>query len=234
MVWAGTPFARKIEFSTGLPTGAVSFSLMGNDGSEIRAGTVAHDADAISTLLVIDGADNSCDKPFFENRTVTWNYVTSEGVVSDRVTYRVDKPLPFAVSPEGVRGKIGIENHELVDELVDLVTAYSEFSSMVDPDALATAASAGDRSTLLCLHAIEAIAALMVLPTIQLRAPQKETSGTNEFARFNKIDWSRIELDLVASIARARAEIDPTFDGTGAGAFMFGTAPRETDAITGA
>lgn len=235
MVWAGEPFAQKVEFITGTPVGDVSYALLGNDGSTLLSATITPASGALSCLLPISGANNTCANDYLENRTLTWNYATADGVVADRVTYRVDKVLPLAISANGVRAKLGLEAHELGDDVIDLVTAYAEFVELVgDASAVTTAAAAGDRSTLLTIHAVEALAGLFVIRSLQLRAAQSESSGTNEYKRFGNIDWRALEDDLLAQVAKARGVLDPTFDETGEGAFTFGTAPRGTDAVTGA
>lgn len=229
MVWAGSPFAHLIEFSTGLPTSAVSFQLLGNDGSVKRTGNLTVASDALSHLLVIDGADNDCDAQLFENRTLTYSYTTASGLVSERIPYRVQKPLPFAASPEGVRSKLGIEAHELKDEEIDLVTAYAEMLTYGDPSAYV---ATGDRNTLLVIHGIEALAALLVLYTLQLKIASKESSGTNEFSRYGNVDWSMIEAQLQLHVAKTRALLDPTYTDLIGTIFSFGVAGRATDAVT--
>lgn len=234
MVWAGSPFAHRVEFSAGYPTGAVSYRLLGNDGvTVLYSGEKAPDRGAVDVQLIVPAQHNTCALPLFENRTLAWDYITEAGVQSDRITYRVDRPLPFAVSAEGVRNKLGLSDHEIADSAVDLITAYSEILDLIGETALSTAAVAGDRSTLLVAHAIEATAGLALLPTLQLRAAQRESSGTNEYARYSQIDWVMLEANLKAHVDRARGEVDATFDATGTGGFVFGTAGRSPDAITG-
>ena len=233
MTWAGSPFAQLIEFNAGLPTGVVSYRLMGHDGvTALHSGTVVSEYGAVSALLVIDAEHNECALPLFENRTLIWYYATASGIVTDRVTYRVERPLPLAVSVAGVRNKLGLSEHEISDEAVDLVMAYAEFQNMVGDAALTTAIAAGDRTSLLCNAAVEAVAALALLPTLQLRAAQQETSGTNQYARFGTIDWSYVEVDLLGIIAKARFALDATYDAYGDGTTAFQVAPRDVDAVT--
>lgn len=229
MIWAGSPFAHRIEFSTGLPTGAVSYQLLGNDGAVLVDDELTPEVGALDCLIFIAGANNGCTQPLFENRTLMFHYLTANGLVSDRIAYRVEKPIPFSASADGVRSKLGVESHELRDGEIDLVTAYSEFLTYGDATPYETS---GDRNTLLCVHAIEALAGLLALASLQLKVAQRETSGTNEFQRFTKVDWARIEGDLLAHIDRARSVIDPTFDATGGEIFSFGAAGRATDAVT--
>lgn len=233
MVWAGSPFGHLIEFSTGLPTGAVSYSLLGNDGSTLLSDSFTPEAGALSHLLIIPGAQNSVSTTFMESRTLVWSYTTASGLVSDRLTYRVEKPIPFPASPDGVRNKLGVAAHELPDTSINLLLAYSDLTELLSEQILQDAETAGDRGTLLVIEAIEAIAALEVLPTIQLRAGQSESSGTNEFARFRDIDWNMLRTQLAVHVDRVRAALDPTFDGNAVGAFTFAVVPITPDAITG-
>lgn len=229
MIWAGSPFAHLVEFSTGQPTGAVSYELLGNNGVALLTTTATPAADAVSLLLNIPATHNSCALPLFENRTLTWNYMTAQGLVSGRIAYRVQRPIPFAASGDGVRSKLGIEAHELKDDEIDLVTAYAELLEMGNPS---VHTQSGDRDGLLCIHAIEAIAALLVLPSLQLKLAQRETGGTNEYQRYGKVDWQRIEMELQSHVARARALLDATYDATGGAVFSFGKVTPAPDIIT--
>lgn len=234
MIWAGSPFAQRIEFSTGLPTGAVSYQLRGNDGSVLVDQEITPDAGAISCLILIAGSHNSCATPLFETRTLVWHYLTSDGLVSDRVTYRVQQPIPFAVSGDGVRSKLGIEPHELRDDDIDLVSAYADLLDRIPDSSADPYETAGNRGTILIIHAIEALAALAVIASLQLKLAQRETSGTNEFQRYSSVDWGLIASELEAHVARAQQLLDPTFDAAGTGAFTFAKLTPTPDVITGA
>lgn len=234
MIWAGSPFAQRIEFSTGLPTGAVSYQLIANDGSVLLDQQITPEDGAISCLILISGAHTSCTKPLFENRTLIWNYLTAEGLVSGRVTFRVQKPIPFAASADGVRIKLGVEEHEIKDEEIDLVAAYASLLDLTPDGSMIVYETAGDANTIIIIHAIEALAALSLLDSLQLKVAQRESSGTNEFQRFSRVDWDRLEANLLAYIARARQVLDPEFDATGGTAFMFGKATPAPDVVTAA
>ena len=232
MVWVAAPFAHRIEFRSGQPTGAISWQLLGNTGNTLVSQSFTPEPGSVSALIVVAGTYNTCSRPLFEARTLVYSYQTPDAVVSDRIAYRVERPIPFPVSPRGVRSKLGIEDHELPNDQIDLVSAYAEFSELFDSDTLVVQETAGDRTTILCIHAIEAMAGLAALPALQLRVAQRENSGTNEFQRYTSVDWERIERDLAAHIERAKVALDPAYDATGAGSFSFGTVTR-TDAVTG-
>lgn len=234
MVWAGSPFAQRIEFSTGLPVGAVAYALSKGDGTILLDETVTPEEGAVSHTVVIDGAHNGCQLPLFETRRLAWHYLTADGFVSSETSYRVDRLLPIAATAEGVRDKLGVETHELTDDEIDLMSAYARFDDLFEAGAVAAFGGTGDKAELLAIHAIEAIAALVALPTLQIKLAQRETSGTDEFQRFGTVDWSRIEGELGSHIERARTAIDPAYDGTTAGAVVtFSTAGRTLDGFTG-
>lgn len=232
MIWAGSPFAQLIEFGTGFPVGAISYQLMAFDGVTVLQSASITPADGdVSALIVIEGSHNTVAAPLLETRFLTWSYVTATGVVSDRVTYRVNRPLPFAVSDEGVRNKLGVAAHELPSENIDLVAAYAELKVLLPT--LDVAATAGDRTTILASNAIEAQAALDKLPSLQFRAARSETSGSDQFSRFDKIDWAWLASELRLHIYRLREALDEAFDNTGGDALTFTTAPRTVDPFSG-
>ena len=199
---SGAPFAHELDFSTGLPTGAVVYSVLGDDGIPLTgydAVPVTVGANTLSIVITVPGIVNTCSKPLFETRTIAWAYPTAHGIVEGSVRYRVEKIIPFPVTEEGVRAKLGIEPHELEDNAIDLLMAYASINQQFD---LTPFVGAGDYTTLIVLNAIEAQAALDVLPSLQLAIAKAEDSGTNKYQRFNSIDWDALAGALNDKIAR--------------------------------
>lgn len=232
---AGSPFAHEIDFSTGLPTGAVVYSVLGNDNLPIAgfdnvAITVA--TDAMSLLLVVPGTANSCDLPLFEGRTLTWVYPTAAGLVSQSIRYRVDKQVPFLVSNNGVRSKLGVEDNEVEDRDIDLVSAYASLASKYDAGVLDAIAPLGNLSTLRVINAIEAQAALNVLPSLQLAVAKTEDSGTNKYSRFGTVDWDLLRAGLQNYVDDIDNMIGVDPDVL-IGITIFRTAGSGTDRVTG-
>lgn len=193
---AGYPFAHELDFSTGLPTGAVVYSVLGNDNQPIAGFTsvsVTPPADAFSMMLLVPGEINTCNKPLFEVRTLTWSYLTTSGLVTGRVRYRVERLIPFPVSEQGVRDKLGLEPTELEDSAIDLLMAYGSLSAKYD---LTQYENGGNYNALIVVNAIEAQAALSALPSLQLAIAKAEDSGTNKYQRFSTIDWGMLADSL--------------------------------------
>lgn len=233
MVWAGSPFSTLIEFNAGPPTSDISYTLVDQGGTVLIDDSLSIVTGALSALLTIPGSSNSCALPLFETRTLTWEYSTSEGTPSGRVTYRVDRVLPVPVTPDGVRAKLGVEPHELDDNEINLLRAYGEFMVLLPSADLNAIAAAGDYTALVCFDAIEALAALSCLPSLELKIAQSESSETNKFSRYTSVDWAALRAALSGMVDQARALLDPEFDDGGLGISMFALASRATDAITG-
>lgn len=233
MVTAGEPYATLIAFNTGLPSGVVSYELFGNDGQQLLTSNFTAEDGSVSHLLVIPAEHNTCATPLFEGRRLAYHYQTATELVSKTLYYRVEKPLPVAATADGVRKKLGVEPHELENDDIDLLTAYTVLLEKDRSNLLPPILTAGNSDTLKVIHALEAQAALELLPTMQIKIAQRETGGTNEFQRFTRIDWEQIELGLRVHLARFEALIDPTLDLTGGSTFIFGKATPTPDPVTG-
>ena len=232
MIWAGEVFAHNLDFSAGQPTGAVVYSVLRNDdvplaGLSNVSVTIANGA--VSHLLIIPGSAHTVSTDLFEKRTLIWSFMTSDGVVNGRLPYRVEKPIPFPVSRAGVKTKLGLTADELGDEFIDLTRAYASFSEAAD---LSAYESSGDYNSLVLTEAIEALAALNLIPRLQLLVARSEDSGTNAFTRYADVDWDRLAAHLQEILDRGLNLIVPPLDEL-AGITIFFAAGPTTDPFTG-
>lgn len=233
MIIEGSPFSHEIMFNTGLPTGVVTYSLLGNDGTPLsgyNSLTVAPAVGAVSLVINIPSSANTVATPLFETRTLVWSYNTAGGLVSNRIKYRVDKDIPFPVSVDSVRHKLGVESHEVHINLLD---AYSELLAYYPDDAFVAYETSGDRNTLLVANAIEAMAALSVIPSLQLSVAKAEDSGTNSYQRFSSIDWQKLIEKFTDDIAALSLVVAPVSDPF-VGYTVFFAVGAATDPFTGA
>jgi hypothetical protein len=217
MVLEGVPFSHEINFSTGLPTGAVVYSVLDNTGIPLTGYddvSVTPPVGALSIVVVVSGDDNTVATPLFETRTLIWEYTTTEGVQTGRVRYRVEKAIPFAVSPDGVRDKLGVEPHDVPDDRIDLLKAYATLASYYTAGALTPYETSGDYTALLISDAIEAVAGLEAIPWMQLSVAKKESSGTNTYERYGEVDWAALTASLTSYITAVNGVIDPLIDPT--------------------
>lgn len=215
MILSGTPFSYQIEFSTGLPTGAVTYSLLGNDGVALAGYsglTLTPTTGALSITITIPATAHTVSTPLFETRTLVWSYNTAAGAVSGRYKYRVEKDIPFSVSEAGVRTKLGLGPTDIPDANIDLLKAYSDFLSQYASGSFTAYETSGDRNALVVSDAIEATAALAVIPWMQLAVAKKESSGTNTYERFGNIDWDILRASLDNYIKAANDLVTPIND----------------------
>lgn len=211
MLLENTPFSYLVEFSTGTPTGVFSYSLSDDEGNPVAGITnveVTIPTGGISTLIQIPQVANTLTKPLFEGRTISWFYPTSGGVVNGSYSYQIQKRVPFPCTYEGVRTKLGIDTNEIPDERIDLLMSYIEFNELFT-NGLDAYTLTGDATSLKITNAIEAVAALKLLPTLQLSLAKRLSSGTNEYERWTKIDWDVLRADLEQLVYNVTVLIDP-------------------------
>lgn len=206
------PFHHTVEFTTSIPS-VVNWWLKDSSGNELAAGSNDVLPDAISTTIEIPATHNELPQGVYSDyRRLYWSYDGNAG----RVQYEVRSELPFGVSEDGVRNKLGVPEHNLTDAEIDLVSAYYKL-----PDLTFVPTTA---QSLAIRHAIEATAALELLPTMPLRIAQKESSGTDQYTR-GKIDWDAIEDQLRGYIRAGLLVIDPSTAFTGSALFTLSRIP---------
>jgi hypothetical protein len=211
---AGTPLTQLIEFSFGHPDGAISWQLLGQQGQLITQGEVVPAADAASAVITVAGSHQSLTAgQLVAARELSWAYTVGGIVYTGERRYRLEAFLPFGLARDGVRRKLGVEVHELEDDSIDLVSAYGKFTELVGADELAFIEAAGGYPAIVICDAIEALAALAVVPSLQVSLAQKESSGTNQFHRA-AINWDDIRGQLDDYVAAGQRIVDPGFDST--------------------
>jgi hypothetical protein len=206
-----TPFSYLVEFDTGSPLGVFSYSLYDDDNNPVAGINnveITPVPGAVSVLIQIPIQANTLTKPLFEGRTISWFYTTQLGAVNGSYAYTIRRKVPFPATTEGVRTKLGIDNTEMPDDRIDLLTSYVEFDSAF-AGGLGPYTMSGDIMALKITNAIEAIAALKLLPSLQLSLAKRLTSGTNEYERFAKIDWEIIKANLEQIVYDVTVLIDP-------------------------
>ncbi len=233
IVRAGTPVSFPVLFSSGIPDGNVTWQLLGPNGTVIDGGVIDPPADAVSTLIAVSAVHNAlAGGDLLSYRDVTWSYTVSGVTIFEEKRYSIEARLPLGVSADGVRTKLGVEAVDLPDAEISLVSAYYTFGDLVTQATLAAAVTRSSRDQLLIRDAIEALAALALLPTMVVRIADKESSGTNQYQR-QKINWATVQLALDALVGAGRSLLVPGFDpATGFGALLILASP-EVDALTG-
>lgn len=214
MLEQNTPFSHLVEFTSGAPTGVFSYSLYDEDNiivDGIEDEEIAITPGQVSATITIPASANMVSKPWFERRKIVWTYSTTSGVVADSMSYSIRKAVPFPVTTEGVRVLLGVSDVEILDEHIDLLSAYFAFTELFDDDSVLDEFEiSGDLTAFKITRAIEAVAALQLLPTLQLALARRKDSGTNQYERWNRIDWLALRASLDAIVFETVLLIDPT------------------------
>lgn len=228
---AGAVFGFELLFADGQTPATITYTVRGNDNLPIVGLTnltATVPAAALSTELAIPPSGSVIGSGYFEMRTLSWAYDTKSG----SVRYRVDALLPFGVSEEGVRTKLGVMDDELDPGDIDLTAAYLKFATpLVAQASLTAAATAGDLTTIKIVDAVEATAALQLLPSLQLKLAKTRSSGTNKFDRQTAPDWEMLREYLAGLVAAGAAAIDVPSDAFGGTGFLLAFSTR-VDPIT--
>jgi hypothetical protein len=220
-------------FSSGVPDGNVTWQVLGPSGQVLDSGVIDPAADAVSTIIAVDAEHNALTNgDLLSYRDVTWSYSVNGQTIYDELRYSVEARIPFGAAPDGVRTKLGVEDNDLPNTEISLVGAYYAFAELVSEPTLTAATLLGSRQQLKIRDAIEALAALALLPTMVVRVAAKESSGTQQYQR-QKIDWLQVQLSLEAMIGAGRLLLVPSFDvAAGFGALLIIASP-ETDPFSG-
>ena len=197
MLEAGKKFRYLVQFLSGQPTSDFTYTLYNQDGDVVVTDSVPISTGQVSYLIEIPAASNSLSKPLFEQMTLEWEYTTATEAVEGNIKYTIHTPIVFPVTPEGVRDLLGVSSEELADSEIDLFSGFMKFRELVGEDLdLTTYQSAGDSDSFKITKSIEALTALDIFPTIQLRLPKKYDSGTSSYERWNNIDWENMHARL--------------------------------------
>jgi len=230
IVRAGTAVTFPILFSIGKPDGNVDYKIYDPSGLVLGSGQIVVPADAVSVLLQVDANKNLLAAgALLSYRDVEWSYVVGGQVQNGEARYTVEARLPFGVSADGVRAKLGVDKTDLPDSDISLAKAFLAFRDVVTPEALATVATDDVAVT----EAIEAQAALALIPTMAVRVATKESSGTNQFQR-QAIDWDTVATYLQSIISAGYLTVVPTYDETASFGSLLLVVTPAVDAITGA
>lgn len=233
MLEAGKKFRHLVQFTTGEPTSDLTYTLRNQDGDVVLTETAPIISGQMSYLIEIPAGSNSLTQPLFERMILDWEYTTADEAVSDLLIYTIHTPIDFAVSEQGVRDLLGVDEEELESKDIDLFEGYLNFRELIGRDAdLSIYEGVGDFDSYKIAKSIEAATALNIFPTLQIRLPKKYDSGTSSYERWNSIDWEVLQgkiesklydgVEVVTGQATLFTEVD-----------IFSLSDRPPDAITG-
>lgn len=232
IVRSNTAVSVLVEFPSGTPDGDVTWSALGPDGAVITSGIEAVPVTAVSVNLTVPAPVNALDVGEMTSyRDLVWSYTVQGAVVSGEQRYSIEGRVPFGVTPDGVRNKLGVQRHDVPDDQISLLKAYFSFADTVG-DPLFAQNAYTDEEELRIRDAIEALAALELIPSMQVRIAQKESSGTDTYQR-QDVDWTLLGEHLAGIVAGGILVVIPTFDLAASAGAIFILAPPAADPFTG-
>lgn len=230
LVRAGYPLTVPILFNEGRPDGDLTYAVTAPDGSVLDSGAVTPAADAVSINLQIPGDVHSLDEgEVLGYRDLTWSFELGGVLKVFDLRYTLEGRLPFGVSPDGVRAKLGVDKVDLPDSDISLAKAYLSFRKVVGAERLLTVSPLDIEVA----DAIEAQAALYLIPSMTVRVAAKQSSGTDQFQR-QKIDWEALATYLGSTVTAGYIAVDPNYDETAGYGGLFIVATAGVDRLTGA
>ncbi len=236
-VFAGTPTALTIPYIIGTQpvapdAGTVSYTLKDQLGAPMVGLTdIAYmGAGYEMRILVPSTAHQISSGRRFERRTVTVSFKVGGEEMQISRNYRIVPEPIFTVTPADVRAFIGIEDHEMPDDDIDLLSAFLVVEKEITSDILATALQSGTTDEISANTLIRMRAVLDVLPSAKQRMAQSETNGVKQFSR---VDLKELDKLKIEAEKRYQEAIDELVVKTEVNVSIF-LAATPTDAITGA
>lgn len=233
IVRSGSAASFLVMFSSGHPDGNISWKVRSENGTILASGSTVVPAEAVSINIGILAIHNTLGAGILHGyRDVEWTYTVAAAVVNGESRYTLEARLPYGVSPGGVRNKLGIDKpNDLPDSEIALVTAYLNFEALIGDTLVPD--NDGGAGDLAIKDAIESLAALALIPAMQVRVAIKESSGTNSYQR-DKVDWLALAGYLEGMVTDGILVITPTFDVTAGFGSIFILAGPAVDPLTGA
>lgn len=236
---AGSNVTLMVELSeAGAPlipdSGSLTYTVRDQEGAAIPGLTdvpVTTGPTTFRVSITIPAINNAIavDKRF-EKRTVTFNYLVSTNAKQQSVAYRLTAFLNHIVTGGQIRGFIGVQQHELPDEEIDLMVAFLKVEKVVGLAELADALSSGTTVELSANEMIRMQAVLDVLPSLKQRIAQSETNGLKGFSRPVIRDFSDVEQKAKDRYADALTD---TTGRTTDSAHSLAVLTQDTDPVTG-
>lgn len=136
-----------------------------------------------TTITIPASANTIATGKRFERRVVVVNCEIGGAVNQFRFLYRITPQLLHSVTPSQVRSFLGVNDHELGDEDIDLSDAYFSVEALVGAATLAAALVSGTTDEMAANDLVRMYAAMAVIPSLKQRLAQQEQNGVKMFAR---------------------------------------------------
>lgn len=213
-----------LDFFPALP-GTFTYTLKDHQGVDIVGFVdvnVDTDTQPTEVLIVLPPSVNSKTLQL-ERRILEcqWQSLDNQ-LYSKKITYYLTDPIVIDCSPDDVRATLGVNRSELKDHEISLITSYYAIKQQIGTT-VDTSLASGTFDTLRMNRIIVLKECLRLIPSLRLKAAQSQTSGTENFKRFD-IDWEALKKELEDQLS---GELEPIPDPEVGGLIFFTKAGRE-------
>jgi hypothetical protein len=212
--------------------GTVTYTLRDNTALPVSGQTTVPVTTTVNQTSVTISITSSYNSKTLttENRWVDLNFQVAGKAYTLTYAYTLVDYLPIRATEADVRALIGCSYSELPDSDIDLITAFYDLADQTTVASLTAALTGGGRTSMVANRSIAAKAAMLILPSLQLRVNLLEKSDGSSFSRFTKMDWEKLEASLSAISSEIIGVTSPS--SSASAVFLFTNLP--TDPVTGA
>lgn len=236
-ILAGAPAALTIPFIIGTQPvapdpGSVTYTLRDQTNTPMVGWTdVPYSGTGYEMKVLISSqAHRISGARRFERRTLVVTFKTGGEEMQITRTYRVIPEQLHDTTAADVRAFIGIEEHELPDDDIDLLAALLVVEKELTPAVLNRALVSGTTDELAANTLIKMRAVLDVLPSAKQRMAQSETNGVKQFSRVDLKELDKLKFEAERRYQDAFDEL-VIVNETNVSIFLVATG---ADVITGA
>lgn len=185
--------------------GSIKLTIRSNSGLVVGGYDKQAQVGVLSStwLLAVPGAVNITNEER-EARYIIVDFTSGNYPCSFRVSYRLTAFLPIQVLPQDVRTLLGLREEELKDFEVEIYDAY--FALLRSNPALGANLVTGNDATMYANKAIALKAALLVMPSVPLRAAKQDSLNNATLLRAT-IDYGKLQAELEGQLSDALANM---------------------------
>lgn len=179
--------------------GSLVYSLTAPDGTALVSSQAISTTDT-SVNITVPSIHNVMSAALSELRFIEVSGRNANRPFEITLAYRLTPRILMTVSPDAVRGFLGVDAGELPDRDIDLIDAFLELAEQVsNPLTLISQDTEAGRNF---NKAVVYKTVLNILPSLPQRLSKSETDGTSKVDRFN-IDFADLEREARNRLASA-------------------------------
>jgi hypothetical protein len=237
VLYVGDQARLLFEFKVGgefVVPSAATYTLRDNAGSTLQTAGITLDESTTETLVTIAPDFNTIGTgKVFENRSVDVAFTFGSQTYRLRQSYRVMPWLNYTCDITTIRSVMGLLDHELSEQDIDLPAAYFMVAERVTKVVLDNALAAGNLTTIYANTAIALSGAMNTIPSLRLRVAVAIKDDNQTFQRTADIDFDALADSLRDVYEDAVYSLVPLIDRKPEITLLAVKMTSPTDVITG-